>query len=94
MLRRSEGEGQTGDADIDATYDAMGDFYDAYWSFWNRNSYDNAGAPLRATVHYGVGYCNATADGSGVILGDGDAAGGCRSPARSLDAVVLSLRTG
>jgi vibriolysin len=91
VLRRSEGEGPTSDPDINATYDAMGDFYDAFRGFWNRNSYDNFGGTLSASVHYSLNFCNVWLDGTRVVLGDGDVSTNCRSPGRSLDAVVHQL---
>ena len=43
-LRRTEGQAATTDLDVNAAYDNTGDTYDAYKNFWNRDSYNNAGA--------------------------------------------------
>lgn len=51
-LRRGEGQAATTDLDVNAAYDNTGDTYNAYLNFWNRDSYNNAGALLRSTVHY------------------------------------------
>ena len=52
VLRRSEGEGPTGDPAVDEAYDGLGDTFDLYWNEYRRNSIDDAGLPLDATVHY------------------------------------------
>ncbi|TYR78861.1 peptidase M4 family protein [Priestia megaterium] len=56
---------------VDAHYYA-GVTYDYYKNVFNRNSYDNAGAPLYSTVHYGRNYNNAFWNGSRMVYGDGD----------------------
>ncbi|MDH2361264.1 bacillolysin [Priestia megaterium] len=58
-------------AAVDAHYYA-GVTYDYYKNKFNRNSYDNAGAPLKSTVHYSSGYNNAFWNGSQMVYGDGD----------------------
>jgi vibriolysin len=88
--RRSEGQPATTDVDVNGAYDNTGAFYDAYASFWGRDSYDNAGAPLLSTVHYYVQYCNAFWDGSRMVYGDGGVAN-CLSSARALDVTVHEL---
>jgi len=70
-LARSEGDGATGDADVDGAYDGTGATYDYYASSFGRDSYDDAGAELISFVHYGVGYENAGWDGAEMIYGDG-----------------------
>jgi Zn-dependent metalloprotease len=70
-LARSEGQGATGDADIDGAYDGTGATYDYYASNFGRDSYDDAGAALLSFVHYGVGYENAAWDGAEMVYGDG-----------------------
>jgi Zn-dependent metalloprotease len=39
---------------------------------YHRNSIDNAGLPLKATVHYGEDFDNAFWDGQQMVFGDGD----------------------
>ncbi|MGC5328253.1 M4 family metallopeptidase [Brevibacillus sp. SYSU BS000544] len=46
--------------------------YDYYKSNYNRNSYDNNGAALKATVHYSRNYNNAFWNGVQMVYGDGD----------------------
>jgi Zn-dependent metalloprotease len=71
-LIRSEGQGASGDISVDEAYDHFGATFDLYWDVHRRNSYDNNGADLIATVHYGIHYSNARWDGTQVVFGDGD----------------------
>jgi Zn-dependent metalloprotease len=68
---RSEGQGATGDTDVDDAYNNTGATYDYYKSVFGRDSYDNAGAALISYVHYGIGYENAYWDGTEMVYGDG-----------------------
>jgi Zn-dependent metalloprotease len=70
-LRRAETAGPTGDADVDHAHDFVGATYDYYAATHARDSYDNAGATLIATVHYSVNYQNAFWDGTQMVYGDG-----------------------
>jgi vibriolysin len=90
-LKRSEGQAATTDVDVNAAYDGTGDAYEAYKNFWNRDSYDNAGAALISSVHYDRNYCNAYWDGTQMVYGDGDAASGCAPLARSVDVTAHEL---
>jgi vibriolysin len=90
-LRRSEGQATNPDLDINSAYDATGDTYNAYRNFWNRDSYDNAGAVLKSTVHYATNYCNAFWNGTQMVYGDGNAAQGCFPLARSVDVTAHEL---
>jgi bacillolysin len=58
-------------AAVDAHYYA-GLTYDYYKNTFGRNSYDNNGAALRSTVHYGRSYNNAFWNGQQMVYGDGD----------------------
>ncbi|WP_337955862.1 M4 family metallopeptidase [Metabacillus sp. HB246100] len=58
-------------AEVDAHYYA-GQVYDYFKNTHNRNSYDNNGATIRSTVHYGSNYNNAFWNGSQMVYGDGD----------------------
>jgi bacillolysin len=58
-------------AAVDAHYYA-GLTYDYYKNVFNRNSYDNKGAALKSTVHYGRSYNNAFWNGQQMVYGDGD----------------------
>ncbi|HET7580604.1 MAG TPA: M4 family metallopeptidase, partial [Bacillales bacterium] len=46
--------------------------YQYYYNTFGRNSYDNNGAILRSTVHYGQNYNNAFWNGRQMVYGDGD----------------------
>jgi vibriolysin len=89
-LRRSEGQGATTDVDVNAAYDNSGSTYDFYMNKWNRDSYNNAGAVLRSTVHYSVNYCNAFWNGSQMVYGDGSGSS-CLPLARSMDVAAHEL---
>jgi hypothetical protein len=69
---RNEGQGPVGDAATDEAYDGLGATFDLYWNVYGRNSIDDAGLPLPATVHYGQDYDNAFWDGQRMVFGDGD----------------------
>ncbi|WP_343073419.1 M4 family metallopeptidase [Pyxidicoccus fallax] len=71
-LRRSEGGATTGDGHVDANYDQLGFTYDCYKTVFNRDSFNNAGAQMRSTVHYSSNYVNAFWNGSQMVYGDGD----------------------
>ena len=87
-LKRSEGQAATSDLDVNAAYDGAGDTYEAYKSFWNRDSFDNAGAKIISSVHYGANFCNSAWTSTQFFYGDGDAALGCLPLARSIDVVA------
>ncbi|MBZ4420846.1 M4 family metallopeptidase [Myxococcus sp. RHST-1-4] len=71
-LVRSEGQAPTGDAHVDMNYDQLGVTYNCYNTLFGRDSYDNAGATLISTVHYGSNYVNAYWDGTQMVYGDGN----------------------
>jgi Zn-dependent metalloprotease len=58
-LVRSEGDGPTGDSDVDEAYDYLGDTYDYFFDSFGRDSFDGVGSTLKATVHYGLNWPNA-----------------------------------
>lgn len=91
VLQRSEGQPPTGDIEVDAAYDAAGDFHDVLQFYWNRDSYDDQGAQLRASVHYSINLCNSAWTGAQAWFGDGNPADGCNSPGRSRDAVIVEF---
>jgi vibriolysin len=90
-LRRSEGQAATTDADVNAAHDFAGDTYDLYRKFWNRDSFNNAGAQIQSTVHYSINYCNAFWNGVQMVYGDGNTAQKCFPLARSEDIVAHEL---
>jgi Zn-dependent metalloprotease len=69
---RSEQDGPSGDLAVDEAFDGLGRTLDFYWSNFERNSIDDEGLPLDATVHYGDQYDNAFWDGRRMVFGDGD----------------------
>ena len=71
-LKRVEGQAPVGDNHLDTNYERLGETYNCYKTLFNRDSYDNAGAPLTSTVHYGRNYVNAYWDGTQMVYGDGD----------------------
>ncbi|MFP2908821.1 M4 family metallopeptidase [Pyxidicoccus sp. 3LFB2] len=89
-LRRSEGGAATGDTHVDDNYTHLGTTYDCYKTLFNRDSYNNAGAQLRSTVHYSSNYVNAFWNGSQMVYGDGN--GTQSGPlGRDLDVTVHEL---
>ncbi|MEQ1569500.1 MAG: M4 family metallopeptidase [Myxococcota bacterium] len=71
VLKRSEGDAAIGDIPVDAAHDNAGVTYDYYDLEQGRDSYDDLGAVLSATAHYGAGYDNAFWDGTQMVYGDG-----------------------
>jgi Zn-dependent metalloprotease len=71
-LKRSEGGAATGDATLDAAHDYAGNVYDFYKNVFGRDSYDNAGAQIKSSVHYSTSYNNAFWNGTQMVYGDGD----------------------
>lgn len=73
---RSEGEPPTGVPDVDLAYDYLGDTYSFYFDEHGRDSLDDAGMPLIATVRYcdiffGCPMVNAFWDGEQMAFGEG-----------------------
>jgi vibriolysin len=89
-LRRSEGQTANSDVDVNAAYDNTGDTYDAYFNFWGRDSYNNAGATLTSSVHYSSNYCNAFWNGTQMVYGDGSGSS-CLPLARAMDVTAHEL---
>jgi Zn-dependent metalloprotease len=69
---RVEGASATGDQAIDEAYHGLGATYDFYWKVFERDSIDDEGLPLNATVHFGKDYDNAFWNGERMVFGDGD----------------------
>ena len=70
-LARSEFDAPVGDQDIDNAHDFAGATYDYLFSTHGRDSYDNYGAKLNSTAHYGTSYINAFWNGEQLVYGDG-----------------------
>ncbi len=71
-LIREEGSQPVEDVAINEAYDHMGVFYDFLQTVLDRNSTDDKGMHLVATVHYRAGFDNAYWDGEQLVFGDGD----------------------
>jgi Zn-dependent metalloprotease len=71
-LVRGEGQPVTQDKAVDEAYDGLGSTFDFFESVYERNSIDDEGLPLIATVHFGDKYDNAFFDGQQMVFGDGD----------------------
>jgi Zn-dependent metalloprotease len=69
---RGEGMPAAGDVAVDEAYDGLGQTFDFFWENYQRNSIDDEGLPLNATVHYGKKYNNAFWNGQRIVFGDGD----------------------
>jgi Zn-dependent metalloprotease len=71
-LMRGEGQGAVSDIAVNQAYDGLGDTFKFYLDVYQRNSIDNAGMPLVASVHYGKNYDNAFWNGQQMVFGDGE----------------------
>jgi len=89
-LKRTESQAPTTDVDVNAAHDGAGYTYDLYNTFWGRDSYNNAGAELRSSVHYSTNYCNAFWNGTQMAYGDGSGSS-CLPLARSVDVTAHEL---
>jgi len=69
---RVEGQGPTNDPAVNEAYDGLGSTFDFYLKVYQRNSIDNRGLQLLATVHYDNNMDNAFWDGRQMVFGDGD----------------------
>jgi len=69
---RGEGMPASKDVAVDEAYDGLGHTFDFFWQIYQRNSIDDEGLPLNATVHYGKKYNNAFWNGQRMVFGDGD----------------------
>ena len=71
-LIRGEGQPASGDAAVDEAYDGLGATFDFFDQVFDRNSIDDAGMALDATVHFGQNYNNAFWNSTQMVFGDGD----------------------
>lgn len=72
ILVRQEGNPASGDNAVDEAYDGAGMTYDLFEQIYGRNSIDDRGMRLDATVHYLKGYDNGFWNGAQMVYGDGD----------------------
>jgi Zn-dependent metalloprotease len=71
-LVRGEGGQPLADRDVNNAYDGLGETFKFYKEAFGRNSIDNNGMRLDASVHYGVAFNNAFWNGRQMVFGDGD----------------------
>ena len=69
---RAEGQRAGRDVEVNEAYDGLGATFDFFAQVYDRNSIDDAGMSLDASVHYGVRYDNAFWNGRQMVFGDGD----------------------
>lgn len=69
---RAEGDKPVDDPAVNEAYDGLGTTFDFYFQVLHRDSIDDRGLPLDASVHYGRDYDNAYWDGERMVFGDGD----------------------
>jgi len=85
----SEG-GSSSDSVAQTAHSNSGATYDYYYNTFRRDSFNNSGATITTTVHYGSSYNNAFWNGQQMVYGDGD--GNVFSPlGNSLDVVAHEL---
>jgi Zn-dependent metalloprotease len=71
-MARTEGAPPVADASVNEAYDGLGATFDFYLQTYHRNSIDDAGMPMNASVHFGSHYDNAFWNGQQMVFGDGD----------------------
>ena len=69
---RNEGAGPTPDVEVNEAYDGLGATFDFFADVYDRDSIDDKGLHLDASVHYGRRYDNAFWNGQQMVFGDGD----------------------
>jgi Zn-dependent metalloprotease len=71
-LVRGEFDPAVADPAVNEAFDGAGVTYDFYHQVFNRNSIDNRGMRLDASVHYSDNFDNALWNGNQMVYGDGD----------------------
>ncbi|GGO80706.1 M4 family metallopeptidase [Wenjunlia tyrosinilytica] len=69
---RAEGQDAVSDEPVNRAYDGLGHTHRLYLDAFERDSIDDSGLALNATVHYSRHYDNAFWDGEQMVFGDGD----------------------
>jgi Zn-dependent metalloprotease len=90
---RQKGDGQSSDVTVNQVYDNLAVFYQFFKEVFGRDSIDNHGKALVASVHYEQGYNNAFWNGEQMVCGDGDGQE-FKEFASSLDVVAGQLTHG
>jgi Thermolysin metallopeptidase, alpha-helical domain/Thermolysin metallopeptidase, catalytic domain/TIR domain len=89
---RAEADPPGADEAVNEVFDALGQSYYFFWDVWERDSIDNQGMRLDATVHYSKNYNNAFWNGTQIIAGDGD--GRVFRPLTGLDVIAKEFANG
>jgi Zn-dependent metalloprotease len=71
-LARREGQLPVRDAAVNEAFDGLGATHQFFLDVYERNSIDDQGLALDATVHFGQRYDNAFWNGQQMVFGDGD----------------------
>ncbi len=73
-LKRSTGSASSTDAVVNTNYSHFGSTYNCFKNIFNRDSYNNIGATIKSSVHYGTKYNNAfwSSLNDQFAFGDGD----------------------
>ena len=69
---REEGDPASRDTTVNRAYGGLGATFELYQKVYGRDSLDDRGAELVATVHYDRDYNNAFWNGEQMVFGDGD----------------------
>jgi Zn-dependent metalloprotease len=69
---RTEGAAAVADGEVNEAYDGLGATFDFFADVYDRNSIDDEGMHLDASVHYGRQYDNVFWNGRQMVFGDGD----------------------
>ncbi|MGK2875805.1 MAG: M4 family metallopeptidase [Nocardioides sp.] len=69
---RTQADPPSGDTAVDQAWEAVKASLAGLADHLGRDSFDNAGAPVLATVHYSRDYANAFWNGTYLVFGDGD----------------------
>lgn len=72
VVMRTETGPVSPDLDVNNAFDSLGVTFNFYWQIFQRNSIDDNGLPLDASVHYQTDYDNAFWNREQMIFGDGD----------------------
>lgn len=72
LIVRTEVDPPVDDATVNEAFDGLGATFELLLAAFQRNSLDERGARLDATVHYGTDYDNAFWNGERMVFGDGD----------------------
>ena len=69
---RGEGDPPSADVAVNEAFDGLTNTWNFFWNVYGRNSIDDEGMALDATVHFGNRYNNAFWNSQQMVFGDGD----------------------